>query len=768
MRLKTRISAVLLAAASALGSASLVSCGGAAPKKEKLEHVYDYTAVKLDSKLVENGYESVKYHDGRIYFSTYGENEDGVWGQSFTSVDESGQDVQKIVLQTEGQDSYIGQIYFVDDQIWYLETKWNFDESTQTSTAQSWVHKMDLDGGNHSAEDISKYTMSPEGEFNGITALVSSGSATYGITGKRVLVFKDGKVDKAVDVQINGWLNTMFADRSGNIWVSYYEEGSNGTKCKKFDENTGALTDDANLPSVVVNNLYSSCQGPDYDVYYPTSTSLYGYSIGDTEPTEVCNWLNSDISASYINTVNVLSDGRLFVAPDIWSQMQNVAGGSVEAFYFMTKRPDEKNVEKYILTLGCVYLDNNVRTAVSQFNRQSDEYRITIKDYSIYSTEEDWQASYTRLNQDIISGNSPDIITVTEQMPYSSYAAKGIFADLNPYFDKDEEIKREDYLENILNVTSLGGKLYSVVPSFSIQTLACKSSLVKKALGTEDITGINMEEFNKIIAALPDARVFATFGRADFLNRITSSLTEMYVDQETGKCTFDSPDFIALLEFIKAMPEKSVYDDIDYDDYDESVWNDIEMMYINDEAIFNPAYISNYSGYWTEKMGHFGGDMIYVGFPCESRQGAIISAGLELAVGGTSKYKDQAWEFIKYFLKDEYQESIQWQFPLKKSVMSKLADKALNPPKEGDEDWYYGQDTYWIGGQDVKIGTIDKAGIDYVDSYIASITRFYRPDTGIETIITEETDAFFNGAKTAEECAKLIQNRVQTYVSEQR
>ena len=353
-------------------------------------------------------------------------------------------------------------------------------------------------------------------------------------------------------------------------------------------------------------------------------------------------------------------------------------------------------------------------------------------------------------------------------MPYSSYAAKGIFADLNPYFDKDEEIKREDYLENILNVTSLGGKLYSVVPSFSIQTLACKSSLVKKALGTEDITGINMEEFNKIIAALPDARVFATFGRADFLNRITSSLTEMYVDQETGKCTFDSPDFIALLEFIKAMPEKSVYDDIDYEDYDESVWNDIEMMYINDEAIFNPAYISNYSGYWTEKMGHFGGDMIYVGFPCESKQGAIISAGLELAVGGTSKYKDQAWEFIKYFLKDEYQESIQWQFPLKKSVMSKLADKALNPPKEGDEDWYYGQDTYWIGGQDVKIGTIDKAGIDYVDSYIASITRFYRPDTGIETIITEETDAFFNGAKTAEECAKLIQNRVQTYVSEQR
>ena len=113
-------------------------------------------------------------------------------------------------------------------------------------------------------------------------------------------------------------------------------------------------------------------------------------------------------------------------------------------------------------------------------------------------------------------------------------------------------------------------------------------------------------------------------------------------------------------------------------------------------------------------------------------------------------------------------ESNSWQIPLKKSVLAKRADEAMNPPKEGEDGYYYGQTTYWIGDQQIDIGSIDQAGVDYVNKYIESIQKFYRPDEKIQSIISEETDAFFKGVKSAEDCAKLIQNRVQTYVSEQR
>ena len=770
MTLKTRIGAALLAVSAAFSVSALASCGGGTPQKTKLEHVYDYTPVKLSRSLIENGFENIRYSDGRIYFTSYGEDEEGRWDQIFMSVDETGADLRKYDLgkTDESGESYIGNVYVLDGEIWFVENKWSWDEATQTSSSQYWLHQSDKDGGEKNVIDMTEYTRTADGD-NGINSLLAADGTIYVLSGKRVITVRDGKVDKAYDISINGWLNSMFTDRSGNVWIIYYEDGGQGgTRCRKFDKNTGSLTDEANLPALVSNNIYSATSGPDHDVYFYTNTGFFGYDMGAADAVEICNWMNSDISANYISGASALSDGRLFVAPEVWSQLNGGTGDSVDAFYLMTSRPDEKNVEKYILTFGCVYLDGSVRSAISQFNRQSDEYRITVKDYSVYQSDDDWRAGYTRLNQDIISGNSPDIIYITDQMPYSSYAAKGVFADLNPYIDKDEEIEREDYLENILNSTSINGKLYSIIPTFTVSTLACKASLVKKALGTDQVTGINMEEFNKIIAQLPDARVFATYNREEFLNTITASLPEMYIDQDTGKCSFDSPDFISMLEFIKSMPEKSVYDEIDYDDYDESVWNDIEMMYINDEAIFNFGYIGQYSSYWQSKMGQFGGDMMYVGFPCASKDGARINAGMELAIGGTSKFKDQAWDFVKYFLKDEYQESMNWQIPLKKSALEKLADAALNPPKEGDEDYYYGQNTYWLGGQEIEIGVIDKAAVDYVNSYIASIGKYYRSDESIQSIITEETDAFFKGVKTAEECAKLIQNRVQTYVSEQR
>ena len=51
---------------------------------------------------------------------------------------------------------------------------------------------------------------------------------------------------------------------------------------------------------------------------------------------------------------------------------------------------------------------------------------------------------------------------------------------------------------------------------------------------------------------------------------------------------------------------------------------------------------------------------------------------------------------------------------------------------------------------------------------IGSVTVFNRNDTSLSDIIEEETQAFFNGQKSAEDTAKMIQSRATIYVNEQR
>jgi ABC-type glycerol-3-phosphate transport system substrate-binding protein len=43
------------------------------------------------------------------------------------------------------------------------------------------------------------------------------------------------------------------------------------------------------------------------------------------------------------------------------------------------------------------------------------------------------------MNLDIIAGNLPDLIELSD-IPFANFANKGLFEDLNPFIDADQEI----------------------------------------------------------------------------------------------------------------------------------------------------------------------------------------------------------------------------------------------------------------------------------------------------------------------------------------
>ena len=59
-----------------------------------------------------------------------------------------------------------------------------------------------------------------------------------------------------------------------------------------------------------------------------------------------------------------------------------------------------------------------------------------------------------------------------------------------------------------------------------------------------------------------------------------------------------------------------------------------------------------------------------------------------------------------------------------------------------------------------------QSDIDYIDKLISGLKTYANADANIYGIIQDETKAFFSGNKSAEDTAKLIQDRVSTYLGE--
>ena len=123
---------------------------------------------------------------------------------------------------------------------------------------------------------------------------------------------------------------------------------------------------------------------------------------------------------------------------------------------------------KEVLVLGGEYVNSDVKTKVIEFNKSSNQYRITVKDYSTYNTNEDWTAGQTRLNSDITSGQMPDIMLLNNMSSYGNYVSKGLLADIGELLKADEELGKLEYLQNVWDAYSVNGKLYAVISSFGV------------------------------------------------------------------------------------------------------------------------------------------------------------------------------------------------------------------------------------------------------------------------------------------------------------
>jgi ABC-type glycerol-3-phosphate transport system substrate-binding protein len=76
-----------------------------------------------------------------------------------------------------------------------------------------------------------------------------------------------------------------------------------------------------------------------------------------------------------------------------------------------------------------------------------------------------------------MAGQAADLFTLSG-LPYGVFAAKGLLEDVAALMAPDRGFDKSLYLENIINAPAFRGKIYSVIPSFSLMTIAGKSENV--------------------------------------------------------------------------------------------------------------------------------------------------------------------------------------------------------------------------------------------------------------------------------------------------
>lgn len=720
-------------------------------------YVYKVTDVNVD--FGNDSIPTLFGEDNTLMAYGYDYGKEGEMTVHFASLDENGDIIKKMALDIEDNVSINNPACDKEGNIYYVKDVYATEPDENDNYIDTYyLEKINMDGEQlfsiciNELPDVQKQITENGGWFymgrimlyqDKIYAQIMDNICLFDLNGNYQKMIVTGNKEDAVDV------SNIYALASGKVAGIGWDD--NGVNIGYVDMNTGTLTDTTKLPGYSYD--YSIYPGNSkYELFLVNSIGLYGYNMGDTETQLLMNFVDSDIAGYSVYNVISINDDEFFAMYDAED------GNALGRF---TKVPPSEVKDKKTLVLACNGIDYDVRNNIVKFNKNNDEYRITIQDYAaLYNTEDDYQAGLNRLNADIVSGKIPDILVIDDNMPVESYVSKGLFEDLKPYIEKDEELDIDNFMPNILDAFSVDGKLYRLVPSYMISTLIAKTSLV----GEE--RGWTIGEVNQLMSGMPAGTSFLpNMDRERMLLNCMTMAGNQFLDFDAGTCNFDSDAFIEMLEFLKQFPEQ-----IDDTVYDDSYWESYDTMWRENRAIAMSYSVSGFKDYNYTKKGTFGEDITLIGFPSSNEDGSSIIPAMQLAMSSKSANKEGAWQFMRGYLTDEYQDEITYGFPVSIRALDAMGEKAMKVDTYIDENGneVESPDYYYMNGVDVEIKPMTQEEVENLKQMLYTFNQVYTYDQELMNIISEESAAFLSGQKNARDVASIIQSRVQIYVNENR
>ncbi len=743
-------------------------------KGTDFENLEISSVIKLnDEKFVVNGYDNVNYTSN--YY--------------ITDINFKNSTVVPLSKTNNDYNAYINIITSnpADGSIWYIKNEYYYsyyetyesDSDVENygsgeSIDDYYLVKLGADGNIESETKINDYLEIKSDDddytYSGYVSkmLFTGDKLVTLVSGQKLCVFNtaNGGFEKDVPLTDGVYANTAFLGKDGKVYLTSYDD--DGMGLFTVDLESGSVNKAKDVSFDLYD--YSPTDGElGYDIILSNESGIYGYDMSKDEITEICNYVNSDISAYYASFVFLDGDRILMPIYDDDTMKTEL--------FLLTKVDPSEMKERYVIKVAGEYVNYNLKNALMKFNRTQDEYKVIFEDYSKYNNEaNNWEGAKDALNRDIVSKtDAPDILMVNYNTNVESLASKGVFMDIEELMASDSEFNKSDYLENVFEAMKVKGKLYTFTPSANFMTIVGKKSLFG------DKTGWTVDEFYKMYKSLGEGEsMFSQSTREDIGKTLISIVFNDFVDENTGKCSFNSQEFKDLLEYIKDLPEDySAYSSM----WDENpnYWEEMELSYskgttkLYNISLYNFKQIPQYEAYMGE-------DVTFIGYPTSGSKGGngtIITTNFELAGIASSKVKAGVWAVFKYLLSDAYQETLagktngySWTFPIKKSTIEEKIETDLKPnvykytDEDGNEVEEEYDDTYYIGGTEVTLRKSTREDADRIYDIISKATVCLRSEDTKTNMIMEEAKPFFDGQKSVDDVVEVINSKMQIYINE--
>ena len=645
-------------------------------------------------------------------------------------------------VDTEGSlwISESGSMYHYDDNNQYV-----YDGEVRTirklSPTGAEVMSIDVDSLKGS-EDYINFSSTVFDEDGNIYLMESNQNILF-------ILNKEGKLTKKVELG-ERYINNLF-NHDGQLYASYYGRDFDGQVMAPLDPATGTFGEEIKLP---MSAYQLTTGGGDYSLYFSASSGIYGFDPATGDSENLVNWLDCDINEDNIRQYGVSEDGTIYAI----SQDYETGDGNMELIRFSLV-PYSSLPQKTELSLACVSLDYQLRRAILKFNKTSDSYRIKLNDYSVFNTEDDYNAGTTKLATEIISGVVPDIL-YTQSLPINTYMKKGLIEDLMPYLQNDAVLKDDVLYEAFKPVMTEDGKLPIIASTFYIETLVGAAAVV----GDEPYW--TMKDLQTAMQNMPEgARAFSnSVTRSDLLQSLCRMTQSDYIDYENGKCHFDSDEFKSFLKFIASYPEEINWDDLYGEDYNWETDSDDAQVAAGKQMLYS-CYLSDFWTYQNLQGIFLNKPFTFVGFPSSSGKGSMISYRIPIAMSTTCSDKEGAWSFMRTILLPDFDS---WGLSCNKTRLMESFKEMSEPQYYYDENGKQVEQepTQWIGGREIKVDRMTQANLDQILEVLDHCTAQTDIDGKILEIITEDTQAFFKGQKSVDEVCASIQSRITIYINE--
>ncbi|MEN6314140.1 MAG: extracellular solute-binding protein [Clostridiaceae bacterium] len=387
--------------------------------------------------------------------------------------------------------------------------------------------------------------------------------------------------------------------------------------------------------------------------------------------------------------------------------------------------------------------------AVKKFNELYPGIVVDIKQYStmgeVYKSEtEDGGSIIISKNEDpggekyiktisteLMSGTGPDIIN-TFYIPCAKFADNGFLCDMEKFIEQDGEFDINNYYKNIFDAAKYKKGLYSMPLGFLTDMLAGKYSLPDGAR-TDNLT---LDSFFRLAGETLGAN---GVGGTYVLNTSERELFEnlfiwyykSFVSEESRDCDFTSSEFVRLLKQIKDAADKKLI----FKSADMASWpKERENLYF----LMRSNYDSNYLSYFLNPRG---GNNVYAMPSLDGKSGIGADIWWEYGINSNSGSKGAAWKFVKFLISEEMQALPEfYPFPVNKNAMAAKIKRERS----------------------TEAGTA--LGVD--NPIFSKLFVYPEKNLQILKIAVEETEKYFNGQRSAEDTANVIQGRVNMMIKE--